>query len=458
MLIALLFFSILFGLSTVSAEDNQNLCLDSDSLDMSLNNEFNLDNLAIDDINQDILNDNDDSDIEDDNPNPIDGKTFEDIQSAIDDAEDNATIELDGVYTSTGNLIKINKTLTIIGLGEGATLDANSISRVFDLDSNCIILQNLKIINSNFTQIGPNQGAVSCLGDYISILNCTFINNICLVNQSYGGAIRWSGNYGNLSDSIFINNSASRGGAVQVVGSNYLIKNCDFINNFGFLQEGALFIGPNGIESVIENCNFINNSANGICGALRACSNNNRVLNCTFLNNHAGTEAGAILCCWEGNLFENCIFINNSATEGGAIFFKRTSNIVNKCVFINNSANDGGAIYNNASKSNNIVKYSIFDNNEVSGKASAYYGEGDYLMNNFYGSNFNADSDFIERNLIYNGSDYHFPASWVNIKAENIIYQYLNKNVSSSLKFISNEGNDLEDFIPEYELALSNED
>ena len=64
-------------------------------------------------------------------------------------------------------------------------------------------------------------------------------------------------------------------------------------------------------------------------------------------------------------------------------------------------------------------------------------------MNNFYGSNFNADSDFIERNLIYNGSDYHFPASWVNIKAENIIYQYLNKNVSSSLKFISNEGNDL---------------
>lgn len=459
LLVIFFLFSLLISLSMVSAEASP---IDDDSL---LNNEFGEENIPIDyELNEDSGNavegqsvESIDEDSSEGTILNVDEKSFEDIQLEIDNSDDNSTIELDGVYTSSGNVIKVNKTLTIVGSGEGATLDGNFISRVFDLESNNIILKNLKIINSNFTLNGQNQGAVYCFGENISIFNCTFINNICEDIKSYGGAIRWEGDYGKLDNSIFINNSAYRGGAIQFVGYNYIINNSVFIDNYGFYQEGAVFLGPNAADSIVENCIFRNNSANGLCGALRACSDNNKILNCTFIDNHAGTEAGAILICNAGNNIENCTFLNNSATDGGAIFFKRTSNIVSKCIFINNSANNGAAIYNNQSNAENPVKYSIFDNNHANDKASAYYGDVLNLICNFYGQNFNLKSDIIDANLIYNGSDYDSPLTWVNIQGEKITYQNLNQAVSSSLKFILNDGADLTESLPVYGVVLSNE-
>ena len=481
-IIIFLLISILLSLSAVSAEDSilennyglsetngENIDMDcqlseNDNLNSQLSENDNLDsanfNSISSNLDESIFNEEDNLKVTSNSGLKDSGSSnsFDDIQTIIDGSDSYGIIELDGTYTSSGNVIKVNKTLTIIGSGDGATFDANSISRIFEIEADNVILQNLRLINANSTAntAGPNQGAVYINGSDVSVINCTFINNVGSGNQSYGGAIRWAGTNGKIIDSRFINNSAYRAGAVQVTASGFSINGSEFIDNYGSYQEGGLFLAPGAGDSIVENCTFNNNSANGLCGALRACSDNNRILQCIFINNHAGTEAGAVLSCNAGNYFENCIFINNSATQGAAIFFKRTGNEVNKCLFLNNSADDGAAIYNNQSNAVNTVRYSIFDGNVVTGKASACYGEGNCLIANFFGKNYGSDSDILSSNLIYNGTAYQAPSSWANIKGETLFYNKLNNIESLTIKFVLNNNEDLEDILPDYTVSLSN--
>ncbi|MDO5850232.1 MAG: hypothetical protein Q4P14_03370, partial [Methanobacteriaceae archaeon] len=168
-------------------------------------------------------------------------KNFIDIQDEIDNATSGATINLmNTTYYGNGTSILVNKCVTING--NGATLDAQNLSRIFEVTAQGVTFKDITFINGNALACLPDienivnngkGGAIlfnipDCDSDEGYIVDCTFINNMAF----QGGAVF----LGNVSYSTFINNKASvavdnetwgSGGAVY----NVFASNCKFINN-----------------------------------------------------------------------------------------------------------------------------------------------------------------------------------------------------------------------------------
>ena len=79
------------------------------------------------------------------------------------------------------NAIYINHSVTIDG--QGHVIDANYSSRIFHINANDVVLKNLIFKKS----ISNDTGAIYCNGRNITIINCTFKDNI-LYNKEYIGS------------------------------------------------------------------------------------------------------------------------------------------------------------------------------------------------------------------------------------------------------------------------------
>ncbi|MCQ2738350.1 MAG: hypothetical protein MJ224_07060 [archaeon] len=168
-------------------------------------------------------------------------KNFTDIQQAIDGASEGDVINLvNTTYYGNGKSILVNKTVTIDG--HGATLDAQNLSRIFEVTVQGVSFNNITFKNGNalagltnadITDKGVG-GAIffnvmDCdLYEEGYVTDCTFFDNIAY----QGGAVF----LGNVQYSIFYNNKASVtvdnetigcGGAVSYV---YAYR-CAFGNN-----------------------------------------------------------------------------------------------------------------------------------------------------------------------------------------------------------------------------------
>ena len=130
-----------------------------------------------------------------------------------------------GTYTSIINQT-IGKTLNIVGLGNDVIIDLENNGRAF------------LIPTGNST-----------------VSNITFINGYYFENE--GGAIRWTGKYGKLTNSTFINNTGSVG-AVYLGGYYVTVDNCNFINNTGNDYGAVQFANS---AAYLSNSVFINNTA-----------------------------------------------------------------------------------------------------------------------------------------------------------------------------------------------------
>ena len=120
----------------------------------------------------------------------------------------------DAVYDAAFvNGIVINRPVTI--KGNGNTIDAKKQARIFNIQSNNVILKNITFANGQ-TQgatLDGQGGAIFWQGSEGEVSHCTFINNTAnTAIVSDGGAIRWYGSNGNIHDCIFINNKANDGG------------------------------------------------------------------------------------------------------------------------------------------------------------------------------------------------------------------------------------------------------
>ena len=130
--------------------------------------------------------------------NSVNGDSFKDIQDAVDTSSENDTIYLNSnTYIGNGTQITVNKSLTIDGAGvnggQKATLDANSLSRIFYINKSChFVLKNIVFKNM--------YGLVSGSGIYHAGGNLT-VNN-CVV------------------ENLFINSTVSTSGMV-VYGSSF---------------------------------------------------------------------------------------------------------------------------------------------------------------------------------------------------------------------------------------------
>ena len=326
-------------------------------------------------------------------------KTFKQLDNVIcnDSIPVGGVVELNDDYTfsdaDTSSVgtdgISIDKSITIDG--QGHTLNASDKSAIFKITNNAhVILKNIIFTNGN----ASNGGAIYAdAGSSFEIINCTFSNNFASNN---GGAIFIASDSltsnSIISDSIFINNVASNGGAIYDTASTLNITLSDFSYNRATGTGGSMFIGGavnikrstfshenasaggslylmSNVESysTIENSTFQNCYSIGDGGACYISSDNTVVKNTKFTDNVAGDDGGALY--WQGSngMMYNITCTNNngisidkgindtSSTRGGAICLTGNDVSVLSSTFTNciaymddgkdSSKVDGGAIF-----------------------------------------------------------------------------------------------------------------
>ena len=229
----------------------------------------------------------------------------------------------DGIDITTDNLV-ID--------GQGHTINADKKARIFNINSNNVVLRNIALINANA--------------------------------NSHGGAIQWNGLNGTVSGSVFENCSSPNSGGAVMFKNAVTVENSRFIANTAYFGGGVNFDSG----STVSNCEFRDNFATFLGGGIYSLDEIN-VFNSTFAENEAGDGGGIYLesrglienVTFERNnaigygggitnedeiTIRNSKFIRNTGKYAGALFFKGNGNVANS-TFDENFADIGGAIYVN---------------------------------------------------------------------------------------------------------------
>ena len=335
--ILLIFLVFMITISAVNAAED----VTSDLTSMEDNEEINLEENILNDENENLVLE--EKVLNDENEEPVEASdeearlsettgTFTDLNNDI-NGNNNTEISLNKNYTfnpdsdsdyQTG--IKIKRAVTING--NGMTIDGNNLSRIFYVSGKNVIIKNINFVNTKNDDL--TGGAIFWEANDGSLSDCSFINN-----SAYGGgAIMWYGTNAYVSNCTFINNSAvsvktNGGGAILLYGANFSISNCSFEDNHAKLGGAIQFYYT---EGTISDSIFINNTASQTGGAIYTeeisgvvyNSSGNKyinILNCSFEDNHADMDGGAIGMYFSANCtVSNSNFINNTADDGGAIF------------------------------------------------------------------------------------------------------------------------------------------
>ena len=357
--------------------------------------------------------------------------SFNELQNLIDESSENSIVNLTKDYFSDNNDfpdgVKINKSLTING--NDHVIDADFNSRIFDISSSGVVLNNIKFINGKTASEGgaiyfKNGGFVNnCIfennfakfrGGAIyqingNVYNSTFINNSVPkgdvygpknVVLGYGGAIYQKNSSINLS--TFINNVGFNGGAIQQRGSN--IYNSVFIKNSAVDGGAVKQYGGSTVHGSIfmDNGYSVDNFLTAYGGAIWQ-FNNSKIYNSIFIHNCA-SYGGAVNQMEYSDVY-NSSFVNNSAGYfGGALYQEDNSNVYNSG-FVNNSAEmHGGAIYQDSSSE---VYNSTFENNhagfgcdDICNRGTAHKNSNNIIQNDTDSSFFdNGDLNNFDENL-----------------------------------------------------------
>ena len=268
----------------------------------------------------------------------------------------------------------VNITKPIIINGLGRTIDALGQSRIFNITSANVTLNDIKFVNGNSSgRYGDGVdmgGAIFWSGQNGTLMNGEFRDN----NATIGGAIYYNSTASNakISGSYFFNNTAvTNGGAIDCNASEMNLTNTFFESNYAGEYGAALCRETNATGGFGRNNNFTSNNA-GIAGAALGWMgvNNITITNYIFIDNTAGENGGAIYVSQNS---DNCKIINSSFTGnnvtgtasglGGAIDFEGANGTIIGSNFTNNHAYDGGAIYVGALTGYTNITGATFTNN-----------------------------------------------------------------------------------------------
>ncbi|WP_458403203.1 hypothetical protein [Methanobrevibacter sp.] len=399
----LLLFLLMILVGTVSAVSASELAnntvgeSDFDKIEVSEN-----DNVIGVEEDGEIMEASDESDVLKDD---VQWGTFTELQKIIDDVPDGVTITLyshyycDDEFTRSG--IVIDKPITIDA--QGRTWDACYKSSVLLIFSDDVVIKNLNLINGyDANDVGAGAFVRS---SQTTFEHCNFINNTAVK----GGAIDVTGNL-ILRDCIFYNNLALEdGGAIYahypVYGDTSLdISDSVFWYNGVKGNGGAIYLDSfrtddsyvsGAAKSTIKNTIFNNNGAMGYGGAIFNFQNLD-IQDSDFVRNNAKEGGGAIymnngITNSEGtvtqtfrlNIHGTTNFQYNTAGRyGGAIKIyadptplakgiKGILNVYDNVLFDSNGAKTGGAL--SIIDSNSNVREAFFRNNQAE-KGSAVEG------------------------------------------------------------------------------------
>lgn len=174
-----------------------------------------------------------------------------------------------GNYTGSNNVgITLNKNVTIQGNGaaNSVRIDGQKKTTIFTISNNTYVtFINITFINGNNT-VG---GAVNNYNpdSKISFINCIFINNDAYLTYNGGGAIYNDKGTCTISNSTFINNTASFGGAIYNNDGTCTISNSVFTNNTARYGGGGIY--NDGTLRFMNGVYFNTNAVDNVYGSVR---------------------------------------------------------------------------------------------------------------------------------------------------------------------------------------------
>lgn len=372
------------------------------------------------------------------------------LREAIDLASQGDTIRFSAGLISSGSdtivldsTIIFSKPLTFIGL-------YNSVDTLFISGNDSVRIFDCNLISTTFEK-------------KLVLDSMVFIHGKDL---SQGGAIKFNGQKLVVSNSVFRNNTAGRGPAIDGYSADTLfhtfISNCVFSNNLGAYDGGAISLSATSAyvksaKLVIENSKLNGNSCgnpipsgssgNGGGGAFycyfKAWQSTIKVINSDLNNNMSSVYGGAFFVYSAGSgldslIVENCNILNNKANAGGA-FGARYLFSGGKRVFVNNStiANNysnykGSGIYTDATLLE--LNASTLTGNRSNNSEAYIYSTSSSTLTRFNNSTIAYNNTGIYsrsmsiKGSIYVGNHSYFPHT-------NGVYWSLGNNVFSGTRY-----------------------
>ncbi len=257
---------------------------------------------------------------------------FPNIQAAVDSVADGDVIELaDGVFQGPGNrdMRYLGKHVTIRSRSgdpalciidcQGSEVDPHRAFTFTASDEETAVLEGVTIRNGHATGDDWGGGALNLRRfSHPTVRNCVFRQNVA---ELYGGAIYTRQAWALITDCVFLENFAERGGALASSGWAEIggtVSRCSFIANSSTREGGALWMND---DFAIEACTFSYNHCDGDGGAVYF-SYPMGLDRCTFWRNTADSRGGA--CFLSGYSEEprltNCTLVENSASAGGGAY------------------------------------------------------------------------------------------------------------------------------------------
>ncbi|MDR1820763.1 MAG: hypothetical protein LBR15_11025 [Methanobrevibacter sp.] len=253
--------------------------------------------------------------------------------------------------------------------GQGHTIDARGLARIFQVTGGSITIKNTNLINGYaYDDIG-NGAAIYTKNSNVTVIDSKFNNNTAMdPDMGYGGAIYAGSGSVSVSGSSFTNNTANvYGGAIHAERGGVSVSGSSFTNNTANKYGGAIYTG--GVS--VTGSSFINNIVSDRGGAIYTSSGVN-VTDSIFNNNTAKNYGGSINSLGDVNVIDSNFTNSNTNIWGGAIYTNHPVSVTGSN-FNNNTASmdgsgRGGAIY---TTTHVTVTGSSFNNNMASYAAGA---------------------------------------------------------------------------------------
>ena len=262
--------------------------------------------------------------------------------------------------------------------------------------------KNSKINNNQFIRNkAESGGAIYIETDGITMDGCYFEDNT--IHGGGGGAMRWKGNSGTMTNCEFTENIAeTRGGAIYWNGDNAKIENNNFTkNNAKTAAAGALLYWGNNAQ--INSNNFEGNTApNGYGAALYVDGNSNTVSNNKFSENVAARGGGAIYYNGVSGTVSGNTITDNTAENACGIRWDGASATVTGNTFSGNKNTNGpNIIYGDGAKAS--VTKNTFINNKESDNCIRWNSADAVIKDNVYQETAKSTALSLEDITLYYG-------------------------------------------------------
>jgi hypothetical protein len=218
-------------------------------------------------------------------------------------------------------------------------------SAFFFADSGVTLVENT-IFENLYAEYRSSLGVIYAIESTLNLERNTVRNNISNSGILYAHECTL-----HLKDNIFKDNESkgsfySRGGALEIQGSDAIIEGNTIINNISMGDGGGLhYVGSDSLY--IYNNTISNNLARGYHGGGLYISSSGKVeISSNTIDGNSAPDTGGGVHIESGRIYINDNTItNNKAYTGGGIYIETGTIYINDNIITNNKADIGGGIY-----------------------------------------------------------------------------------------------------------------